>query len=107
MSLADDLAQMHADCDEAFAQPAVFRPAAGGAFPCSVEVFQPEPIFGNEAKTAAAEILLRVVKASLPYAPRKDDVFEVGDVDLRVLEKPATEDDDGLRWTIKAAKLRQ
>lgn len=107
MSFADDLAQMHADCDEAFSPSAWFRPADGGEHLCAVEVFQPEPIFGGEAKTAAPEILLRVVKASLPKQPIKDDVFEiVGGNKLRVLEKPGTEDDDGLRWTIKAAKVR-
>jgi len=108
MSFADDLAQLHADCDEAFASAATFRPATGGAFPCLVEVFQPEPEFGGaEVKTVAPDIVLRVVKASLPQQPKRDDVFEVGSDDLSVLVKPTTEDDDGLRWTIKVARARQ
>jgi hypothetical protein len=108
MNFYDDLAQMHADCDEEFGLEAAFRPAAGGAYPCRVELFQPEPEIGlADGKTVQAEILLRVTKSSLPIQPKRGDVFEVATADYDVLAKPTTEDDDGLRWTIKAAKVRK
>lgn len=108
MSFYDDLARMHADCDAVFALEAVFRPARGGAYPCRVELFQPAPEIGAgpAARTVAPDILLRVTIALLPFEPARDDVFEVAATDYRALAKPVIEDDDGARYTIKAAKVR-
>lgn len=111
MSFFDDaMAKVHAACDEIFAHDAVLRPAAGGTFTCKAELFLPEPEFGlNEAKSVTPEILVRVTKASVSPgadAPRKGDVIEIKSTDYRVLAKPTTEDDDGLRWTVPVEKLK-
>lgn len=107
MSFFDDaIARVHSACDEIFGVEAVLRPAAGGAYTCVVELTQPEPEFAaGKAKTVAPDLTLRVVKSLLPVAPRKDDVFEVGTGDLRVLVAPTTDDDDGARWTCKVEKV--
>lgn len=108
MSFDDDLAQMHADCDEAFGKDATFRPVEGAPVEgVKVERFRPEPMLGFEgAKTPIPDELLRVQKSALPRRPMKGDVFEIGDEDLRVIETPIVEDDDAARWTVKVAKVR-
>ncbi len=97
------LNRMHAKCDATFGVEATFRPAAGAAVPgVRVERFRPEPELGGQFATApVADELLRVLKSSLPVRPKKGDVFEIGTEDLRVIEAPTVEDDDGLRWTVK------
>lgn len=105
MSFENDLAQMHADCDEAFAPAAMFRPASGGAYPCRAELFRPEPEFGlDHARTAVPDMLLRVVKSALPKRPAKGDLVEMAAGAFRVIETPTVEDDDGLRWTVKVER---
>ncbi|HRO03721.1 MAG TPA: hypothetical protein PLS69_08990 [Terricaulis sp.] len=108
MSVFDAImGDVHAACDEIFAHAALFKPAAGEARACSVELFLPEPEFGETAKTVIPDTLFRVVKAQLPAAPRARDLFDLGARGVfRVLASPTTEDDDGLRWTIKVEKVR-
>lgn len=107
MSLFDDaLGVLHATCDAWFAADAVFRPVAGAAVSgVKVERFLPEHAFGLEhAKAVVADETLKVLKAALPKRPAKGDVFEIGARDYRVLATPETEDDDGLRYTIKVER---
>lgn len=105
------MANVHAACDELFAHAAVFEPAAGGAYACRAELTQPEPEFAQgEAKVIIPDALLRVLKSALPFQPRRRDVFALTLPNdqvarYRVLSAPVTEDDDGMRWTIKVEKL--
>jgi len=106
---ASVMGRVHSACDAIFGGDAVLRPAAGGAYPCKAELFQPEPEFGlGEARTVSPDVLLRVTKATLPagVAPRVGDVFEVATADWKVIAKPTTEDDDSLRWTVPVEKVR-
>lgn len=101
------MADVHAACDDIFAHAALFKPAAGGEHACKVELFLPEPEFGETAKAVIPDTLFRVVKAQLPDAPKKGDLFGLGARGMfRVLAAPTTEDDDGQRWTIKVEKVR-
>jgi hypothetical protein len=106
VSFVDELAKMHMSCDDVFATDAVFRPLSGpAAAGVKVERFLPEPAFAvGQASAIVGEQMFKVLKASLPKRPAKGDVFEVGAVDWRVLESAATEDDDGLRYTIKVER---
>lgn len=111
MSFFDSVMRdVHAACDDIFAHEARFLPAAGGEHACMAELSQPEPEFAQgDAKVITADWVLRVVKGALP-APRKNDVFELtmpnnGLKRFRVLAAPTTDDDDGLRWTIKVEAL--
>lgn len=103
MSFSAEVERMHTAIDAALGVDAVYRPAAGVATPCKVERFRPEPEFGGDlTRTPLPDELLRVSKSALPKRPVAGDVFELtGGVALRVLATPATEDDDGKRWTVK------
>lgn len=106
MSIFDDIAQMHADCDAAFAHEATFAPQKGAPVSCSVERFRPEPELGlNDARTPIPDELLRVLKASLPQRPARGDIFIIGSETRRVIAAPIVEDDDGLRWTVRVEKV--
>lgn len=106
MSFEDDLAQMHADCDEAFGVVATFQPVAGDAVTgVRVERFRPEPELGfDNARTPIPDELLRVLKSALPKRPGKGDIWQIGAETLRTIDTPVVEDDDGLRWTVKVAR---
>lgn len=100
-----ELALMHGAADSVFADDGYFRPASGAAVPCKIERARPELAFGlNEAKAVVGEEVFRVLKASLPRRPAKNDIFEVGTVDWVVLASAEIEDDDGLRYSVKVER---
>jgi hypothetical protein len=108
MSFKDDLAQMHADCDEAFADAATFRPVEGDDVEgVLVERFSPEPTIGfDQARGPEADTLLRVLKSKLPARPTKNDQFIIGAETFRVIAPADSDDDDALRWSVKVIKVR-
>lgn len=108
MSFADEIARMHAVAADTFGGAATFRPATGAPVSgLKVERREPQREFGLEhAKGVVADALLIVSVASLPRAPMKGDVFEIANLDWRVLSKATIEDDDGALYTIQVERAR-